>query len=41
MEKNVFFVVGVAVVTAFTVVSTVTLAISNMFLAWHVLTDAH
>lgn len=39
MKKNVFFVVGV-VVTAFTVVTTVALAMSNMALAWCVLTDA-
>ena len=39
MKKNVFFVVGV-VVTAFTVVATVALAMSNIALAWRVLTDA-
>ena len=40
MKKNVFFIVGV-VVTAFTVVATVVaLAMSNMALAWQVLTDS-
>ena len=40
MGKKLFFFVGVAVVTSFTVVSTIALAMSNMVLAWHVMTDA-